>query len=63
MTHADALRNLVVTAVFRVALHANAFCVGSNTKQHFASDPNLLVFSFTAHPGLGSACVYLPLLL
>ena len=22
-THADALRNLVVTAVFRVALHAN----------------------------------------
>jgi len=23
MTHADALRNLVVTAVFRVALHAN----------------------------------------
>ena len=48
MTHADALRNLVVTAVFRVALHANAFCVGSNTKQHFASDPNLLVFSFTA---------------
>ena len=33
MTHADALRNLVVTAVFRVALHANVpgWSPGSDT--------------------------------